>query len=108
MNDTIKIFIENYIEYIQEDNFSHIYKYCVLEAGLSGYEISLFTQAMIEAGIDPLNSMNIIPPDYLYESDIESFDIPSHIRSIGMSAFDCCDKLKHIIFPKNVEIRKQL
>ena len=62
-----------------------------------------FTEAMLSADINPLSSMNLIPPNYLYESDIEAFIIPEHIHSVGYSAFDSCYRLKHITLHKNIK-----
>ena len=62
-----------------------------------------FTEAMLSAGINPLSSMKLIPPDYLYGNDVENFIIPEHIHTIGYSAFDTCDRLKHITLHENIK-----
>lgn len=88
-------------EAIRNSDFGIIYA-AAEDSGLEPYEVSTFTELMYNAGIDPLIHMDRIPDDFLYESDIEQFEIPGHITHIGYSAFDTCDNLKSITLPKNV------
>ena len=57
---------------------------------------------MLECEINPLDYLQAIPDNYLYESNISEFIIPDHIKSIGDSAFDGCDQLTRLLIPQSV------
>ena len=106
----IRAFIENseIIKLINDGDFDSIYEDKIPYADSDTLNIEeftgAFTEVMLSADINPLNYMKHIPPCFLYESDIESFVIPDHITDISYSAFDLCDKLKHIILHKNIKV----
>ena len=63
---------------------------------------SLFTELLLEAGIDMLKDMKSIPVSFLHGSELKNFDIPSHIEIIGHAAFER-SKLISIIIPDSVK-----
>lgn len=84
------------------------------------YLISEVSQILINSGINPLDYLNDVPENFLFDSDVTSVKIPSNITKIsmqsftysnvesikipnsvtymGISAFRECKKLKSIIF----------
>ena len=62
-----------------------------------------FTETLLEAGIDPALTLEYLPNNYLFHSDIEFFDIPDNCKYIGFGAFKYCYNLKTIQIPNNVE-----
>lgn len=63
---------------------------------------SQLTELLYAAGIDPLQSMKVIPLNFLdcsvYKASIEEVDIPIHIEKIGARAF-FYSKIRHITIP---------
>ena len=106
----IQAFIEDseIIKLIDNGDFDSIYADKIAYAYSDTLDIEeftgAFTEAMLSADINPLDYMKYIPPCFLYASDIEHFVIPDHIKDILYSAFDLCDKLKHIVLHKNIEV----
>lgn len=88
--------IEEHIDWIENNEFTKIYELRDV------FDRSEFTQIMLSIGIDPLNYMTDIPENYLYDSDIESFNIPQGIERIGMGAFGECGKLSKVTIPEGV------
>lgn len=57
-----------------------------------------------EADINPLEYMDILPPNFLYRNDTEtSLTIPSHIKSITTFSIQDCLQLEKIIIENGVE-----
>lgn len=88
--------IEEHIDWIENNQFTEIYQLWDV------FDRSEFTQIMLSIGIDPLNYMTYIPENYLYDSDIESFNIPQGIERIGIAAFGECRKLSKVTIPEGV------
>ena len=63
-----------------------------------------FTQLLFSCGINPLNYLNYVPENFLFEATIHDFSIPSHIVRISRSAFAFCDQLISIELPQKLEI----
>lgn len=95
------------------------------------YLISEVSQILINSGVNPLDYLNDVPQNFLFDSDVTSIKIPSNITKIsmhsfaysnvesikipnsvdfmGINAFQECKKLKSITFsnalktiPKNI------
>ena len=61
-----------------------------------------FTQLLSSVGISPLNYMTYIPRGYLAGTEITSFKIPNHIKTIKYAAFAHCYNLTNIVIPNSV------
>ena len=90
----LKKFIEENIDLIEAGDFDQLYKMNV--------DVPKFTQVLLEAGIDPLKNLTYIPPNYLCETDIKEFTVPSHITRIGNSAFWSCEILNKVTLPEGL------
>ena len=67
----LKQFIEENIDLISDNEFNDVYN------KIKSYKFTrLFTEAMLEADINPLNYMEAVPARYLHESTIQHVDIP--------------------------------
>ena len=56
------------------------------------------TEFILNAGINPLMYMDYVPYRYLARTDIQKITIPSHIESVGESAFRNCVNLEEVSF----------
>lgn len=118
----VKEFIESNIELIDENNFSKLY----IMAGYDPYSIrGTMTEMLLSAGIDPLDYMNYIPKQYLWNTKTEYFKIPptieqiedealgltnlsqitipSNVSKVGINAFGGCHNLKEIMIEEGVK-----
>jgi hypothetical protein len=98
MDSDLKHFIENNIDLIEDNEWSKVY----LNA-LSRIPVGILTEALLKARINPLNYLDYIPEWYLAHSDIEEFEIPDGVDSIGEGAFYGCKKLKKLIIPSTIK-----
>ena len=114
MSDIVKLdptvieCIEENIQLIENKEWGKVYQNVLEKANKKSseefYLVTLFTEAMLAAGINPLmQGLDYIPSFYLYESEIKSFSIPDHIKHISFSAFDGCDELLHLTLPMSVK-----
>lgn len=93
----LKQFIEKNIDLISDNKFNDVYN------KIKSYKFTrLFTEAMLEAEINPLNYMEAVPSRYLYASDIQHFDIPVGIIVINKYAFAGCSQVDEITIPEGV------
>lgn len=93
----LKQFIEENIDLISGNEFNDVYN------KIKSYRFTrLFTEAMLEAEINPLNYMEAVPSRYLYASDIQHFDIPVGIVVIKKYAFAGCSEVDEITIPEGV------
>lgn len=93
----LKKFIEENIDLISDNEFNAVYNKIK-----SRTFIRLFTEAMLEAEINPLNYMKEVPPYYLYESNIQMIDIPTGVEEINKYAFSRCSQLKSVHLPEGL------
>ena len=105
IDEEIKRFIENNIEFIEQNTkeswekvYSALYRFSVLR----DEQIGQFTQTILFAGIDPTYKLQQIPDYYLFGSDIESYNMHNQIISIGSKSFRKCNNLKFIHIPNSV------
>lgn len=62
------------------------------------------TQILIESGIDPLDSLNYVPENYLCKNwNIISINLPNTIIGIDSSAFEGCENLESITLPNGLK-----
>ena len=93
----LKRFIEENIDLISDNEFNDVYH------KIKSVKFTrLFTEAMLEAEINPLNYMEAVPPRYLYESTIQHVDIPVGIIVINKYSFAECRQIKEVTIPEGV------
>ena len=98
MNNGIKEFIEQNIDLIENNDFDLLYN------KINSYKFTtMFSEALIKAGINPLNHMSYVPTRYLYESLIDNIDIPSNIERISKYAFARCYGLSDVVLPEGLK-----
>ena len=97
MTQGVKTFIEKNITLIEAEDFQTLYK-----DAHTIIDVPVFTQVLLEAGIDPLNSLTYIPKNYLCETNIKEFTVPSHITRIEASAFWNCEILNKVTLPEGL------
>ena len=106
MVNSLKDILEKYRETLQplmnDKKFFEVYKFFNHEFTfpINANIVSDFTESLYAAGVDPLTYTNRIPAHFLYDSTIDSFDVPLHIEYIGKKAFSGSD-IKTITFNKN-------
>lgn len=93
-------FIKDHQNDLDTENWENIYK---TDGWRTNYKVfGQITQLAYEFGSDPLEHLDYIPEGFLFGAEIPSFDIPSHIKSIGDSAFQYCKNLIKISIPNSV------
>lgn len=93
----LKQFIEENIDLISDNEFNDVYN------KIKSYTFTrLFTEAMLEAEINPLNYIEAVPSRYLYESKIQHVDIPVGIIVINKYSFADCRQIKEVTIPESV------
>lgn len=99
LNHQLQNLLEEYIDIIQEENWSSLYQQIDYDPDTFGE----MTQALIESGIDPLDSLNYVPENYLCKNwNIISINLPNTIIRIDSSAFEGCENLESITLPKGL------
>lgn len=100
IDESMRVFLMRNKEYINNNDFEMLY------INLFEYQpdyISLLTQLLFEAGLNPLDGMDYIPSRFLENTNIKNFTIPKHITAIGSCAFKTCFKLENIEIPSSVK-----
>lgn len=100
MKKSLKNFIEENIELIENGEFEVIYS--DLDADFRYTLIGDFTEALIKAGIDPAKYMKEIPPHYLGGTSLRSYTIPNNVTTIGEYAFSGYNGLTRVVIPSTV------
>ena len=104
MNDTLKNFINNNLDLINQntkESWEKIYRRFLLGDlfGLSGE----FTKIILDSGInDPTIIMGYVPDNYLYQSTIRDYKIPDSVISIGEEVFQNCGNLTSVVIPDSI------
>lgn len=91
------VFIQEHKDLINENRFKELYD--------QRWDFDLIgevTLALLEAGIDPLADMSMIPKRFLEGSNIAEYSVPSHIQIIGCYAFNSCIELETIHLPEGL------
>ena len=99
MNDSIKRFIEENIDLIEDNQWEEVYKKATDELINS---CGKFTEVMLSTDIHPDKYLSDLPTYFLCGSDVSKFRIPSNIKSIGRLAFAYCKSLTSITIPDSV------
>ena len=62
------------------------------------------SQALLDAGVDPLENNKKIPPHFFAALPITSYKVPEGIKVIGKGAFALCEDLREVILPRTIKI----
>ena len=93
-----QLFIEKHKDLIENNEFDKIYS----KESLETFDRSELTQILLSIGIDPLKHLTFVPENYLCESDIKQFVVPSHIDRISTAAFWECRELEKVTLPEGL------
>lgn len=105
MNDNVKAFIEKNIELVEENKWEELYQQAIVEFEDEDEEYTgAFTDIMLAADIHPELYLKKLPDYFLCGSNIQTFNIPSTIRSTGYRAFYDCNSLTSVTIPDSVAI----
>ena len=86
---------------VESKDFENFYN--EISKNYGSFTVGELTAFFYAAGVNPLRYMKYIPERYLYNQDIESFNIPHYITEIKTRAF-YRTKLKEIYIPSNIKI----
>lgn len=89
LNSSKKLIVK-YIQLLRSKDYKTFYKEINNDVSYSRI-VSNITEILYGSGEDPLKYMSEIPDNFFAYSDIKSFDIPNHIKSIGHNAFEECE-----------------
>lgn len=104
LSDSLKAFIENNIELIENNKFNKLYEQAEIDLYFS-QAVCTLTKTLLAAGIDPLAHLSNIPVNYLHgDSTISKFVIPDNIEDVESYAFSYCTQLHDVVFGKNVSV----
>lgn len=103
MNDVTKTIINTYSYEIDNNLWAELYDVLYAAEELNFADIGLFTECLLDAGINPLENSKDVYTAYLYGTNVAIPDIPDSIKVIKPWAFSNCVKLKHVFLPDSVE-----
>ena len=99
MNQYIQNIIEENLDLIDLDKFDEIYKIVIKKFLGNDLMISMFTQTLLEAGINPIHKLRNIPDSYRYgDSSLTVELIPKNILTMHKYAYAFCDHLTTVKF----------
>ena len=101
MDQTVREFLRARLDLIDDYNLRQIYEDA--DMFLISSDIKQVIQALIDAGINPINYLNRIP-SYFYSNDTKITDvtIPSNIKHLGRSCYGNCDNLVKVDITEGV------
>ena len=98
MNQKTKDFIERYIDLIEENEFDELYH---IDDEISTPDL---TEALLSAGIYPLEHLDYVPSSYhCCSEDVTTVVLPKHIKRISTSAFWDCPNLTSVVLPEGLK-----
>lgn len=102
----IKAFVEKYIYLLDDDKYNEFYQkalaYFLSYDGIVA-NVGMITSMFQEAGIDPLDYMDVIPEDYFMEHGFPGYyKVPRNIKKIKNGAFEFTDGLEEIYCPEGL------
>ena len=102
----IKEFIEDNIHLLDEDKYEEFYHEALdyfLSVNYTAANIGMLTSVFQEAGIDPLEYMDVIPEDYFMEHSFPGYyKVPKNIKKIKNGAFEFTDGLEALYCPEGL------
>jgi hypothetical protein len=109
MNEKIIDYINKYEKLIDSDSWDIIYdpqdsrSVYVCFFDYKSERVPEFTTIMLDAGIDPLESLDYVPSWYQHQQDIKYVNIPNHIKRVGYCAYRNCEGLYRVTLPNSVK-----
>ena len=100
MNKNVKKFIEENIDFIEQNDFILLFSKAF---ELPVKQIGELSKVLEDAEIYPLNYLSYVPSYYMYGTDIEIFAPKPGITYIGQGAFRYCDNLISVDLPEGLE-----
>ena len=85
----VKNFLEENLSLIEAEKFTTLYDTALSTNGV--HNVGELTDALLQAGINPLETLTEVPPLYLDHSVLTTFVVPTHIESLRRSAFSFSD-----------------
>lgn len=99
MNQYIQNLIEENIDLIDLDKFDEIYPIVIKKFLGNDIMISMFTQTLLEAGINPIHKLKSIPDSYRYGDHSLTVEvIPKNVLTMHKYAYAYCDHLTTVNF----------
>ena len=99
-------FIEEYIYLLDDYNYEEFYRQATdyfLKHYTTVANIGMDTSVFQEAGIDPLDYMDIIPEDYFIEHSFPGYyKVPKNIKKIKNGAFEFTEGLEEVYCPEGL------
>lgn len=108
MRAAVKQFIEETIDWIENDKWSDVaYKAesWNIDGRLQGADLIEFWKIFredLKIDLFKFEDVEVVPSCYCYGADLEEVIIPEHILHISPSAFNMCVELRKIVLPKNL------
>ena len=99
MNKKVREFINEYSQAIDDNAWDEVYYKASTQ--LDSFTGAL-TDALLEAGIDPLNYLDYVPEAYCFGSKTTDIVLPEGIKTISIDAF-ADSKLEKIDFPSSLK-----
>lgn len=102
----IKAFVEEYIYLLDNDNYEEFYRQAVnyfLNHDTTVANVGMLTSMFQEAGINPLDYMDIIPGEYFIEHNFPGYyKVPKNIKKIKNGAFEFTEGLEAVYCPEGL------
>lgn len=109
MDDKVKKFIEENINLIEHERWDIIYDPQDSRSVYTYFfddkceRIPEFTAILLDAGIDPLESLDYVPSWYQYQPAIKYVNIPNHIKRVDYYAYGNCEELYRVTLPNSIK-----
>ena len=93
----IALVLKEYADEINNNEFDNLYENFQMQS-------SILTSYLLEAGIDPLQTLGWVPENYARDlSSVTEAHINEDVTLVGNSAFFKCDNLKSVYLPASIE-----
>ena len=102
MSPEVRAAIEENKALIEAEDWENLYRKLGETQAID--TIGKVSQALLSAGVDPLEGSKKIPQYFFAMLPITSYEVPDGIEIIGASAFVLCEELKEVTLPKTIKI----
>lgn len=96
MVTALKKFIEEYIDLIEAKDWRTLYNHAQTEIP---FQIGNLTTNLMNAGINPLDDLDVVLPEMFADSMIAKIELPIQISVIKRQAFKNCYELREVTLP---------